>query len=129
MDDEAAIEGRVEEVEKEELAAVVPSSTKSALERRLVRKLDMRIMPMICAMYLFSCKSRSTACLNGTLADMSALRPRQEQPWQCALARAPTGRLAWRPHWCTLRLGQLGVLLLLCRGRLTIARGGFGTHS
>ena len=39
----------------DERAPVVPAHTPDE-ERRLVRKLDMRIMPIACIMYLFACE-------------------------------------------------------------------------
>ncbi|RPD61293.1 MFS general substrate transporter [Lentinus tigrinus ALCF2SS1-6] len=54
----ASIEEKVSSVDVDDRAAVVPAHTPEE-ERRLVRKLDMRIMPMACIMYLFAYLDRT----------------------------------------------------------------------
>ena len=39
----------------------------AAEERQLVRKLDMRVMPMLCMMYLFACKCIPSSPVETTL--------------------------------------------------------------
>jgi len=52
-----------------------------AMERRVVRKIDMRLIPLVTAM----CKSISTTCprLYNANQRRSAFLPRQIQHWQC----------------------------------------------
>ena len=55
-------------------------------ERKLVRKIDGRILPITCLLYLFACASRSSALPLPTVA-----RSRPLQPWKRAAPRAPKG--------------------------------------
>ncbi len=49
----------LESMHSAEIRTYDPTNS-AAQERRLVRKLDMRIMPMLCMMYLFACKSTTS---------------------------------------------------------------------
>ena len=58
--------GRITELEeadtpREPVAAA--AGERSVEEKRLVRKLDMRIMPIACILYLFACASPVSWCL------------------------------------------------------------------
>lgn len=88
----------------------VDSLEDAAFEKRLVRKLDMRIMPIVCILYLFACKLICTC----RIPELTFLSPGQIELGQRPFTRTAR-RYAWgRPYWKIIRLGKLGVLLLLC---------------
>lgn len=100
----------------DERAPVVPAHTPDE-ERRLVRKLDMRIMPIACIMYLFACE-----CLfqlaRAHRTTLTSCRFGQDEPGQRAFAGPAPRRPARRPHRYPLQLGQLRLLLLIRACRL-----------
>ena len=92
------------------------SSASREEERRLVRKLDRRIMPMLALTYLFA--GELLSFVDDLIAGSHAGRStRQDEPRQCTTAGATTGYPARRSHWGPLRLGQQCVLLLICEYR------------
>ena len=60
-DEKAGQVTQLEETAREPVAAAV--GERSIEEKRLVRKLDLRIMPIACILYLFACASPSSWCL------------------------------------------------------------------
>lgn len=55
--------GRITELEEATREPVTAAAgERSVEEKRLVRKLDMRIMPIACILYLFACGSPSSWC-------------------------------------------------------------------
>lgn len=61
-------------------------------EKRLVRKLDLRIMPMICIIYLFACGFIALLDpLRSAVNDIS-YRSGQDKSRECPPARAPARR-------------------------------------
>ena len=87
----------------------------SPQEKKLVRKLDSRIMPLACILYLFACESLSLcrAC-SGWITQRCVVRFGQIQFRECPSARSSTGYPGGRSYWKAVRLGQLSVLLLIC---------------
>ena len=83
-------------------------------ERALVRKLDWRIMPIACIMYLFACEYPVTAIARESFEHVLCLpRPRPDEPRERTAAGASGGCAWWGPDGKAVRLGQLGVLLSL----------------
>jgi hypothetical protein len=84
-----------------------------AEEKYLVRKLDQRILPIVCLLYLFACESRVCRCVS-LYAKLYAYRSGQDEPWKCAFAGS-TGGCSWRrSYWKFIWLGQLRVFLSIC---------------
>lgn len=83
----------------------------AAFEKRLVRKLDMRIMPIVCILYLFACKLICTR----SMLELMFRSPGQIEPGQCPFTRTTSGYARGRPYRKVVRLGKLGVLFLLCK--------------
>ena len=73
----------------------------STEEKRLVRKLDARILPIVCLLYLFACKSHLSPCMRVLIT----CRFGQDEPWQCAPARFTGGCSRRRSDRKFIRLG------------------------
>ena len=97
-------------------------------ERRLVRKLDWRIMPIACIMYLFACAYSLPSYVSQRIDTVALRRPRQNQLGERALARTTPRCAARRPDWSLVRLGQLGVLLFLREYRPPSSRSPFPAY-
>lgn len=69
-------------------------------ERRLVRKLDMRILPLISSLYLFACASTEHLLVVELpfLITLETVRPRQGQLRQRPPTRTARGRSRRRPY-------------------------------
>jgi hypothetical protein len=97
---------------EEEKSTLVEADAKE--ERRLVTKLDRRILPIACLMYLFACElldlGECTKAITDGLSRSRSLEPRQHPP-----SRTAAGYTRWRPYGREIRLGQLDFLLLVCK--------------
>jgi hypothetical protein len=82
-------------------------------ERRLIRKLDRRILPITCLMYLFACPYFGHSMLP-FWTYCHHCRLGQKQPGQRSSTGSAEGYSWWRPYWQEVRLGQFCFLLLLC---------------
>lgn len=113
-----------QDVDPEKLHSGENESTEGELEeidevaeKKLLNKLDSRILPITCLLYFVACEYSiaSHPFLLLIIRRMNLDRPRPLKFGQCAIARAPAGYFAWRREWKTIRLGQLGVLFLICK--------------
>lgn len=95
-------------------------------ERKLVRKLDGRIMPITCLLYLFACRP---FCYSKALMQIYLThRPRPFKSRKRAAPRASERHTRRRPHRKTLRLGQLRLLFCICMLSVDEPRT-FNSHS
>lgn len=67
----------------EDRQKVSPSEALEA-EQALVRKLDWRILPITCFLYLFACRCFNLPLLGFVLICRSRCRPRPLEPGECA---------------------------------------------
>jgi hypothetical protein len=98
-------------LDEEEKSAVVAVDAEE--ERRLVAKLDRRILPIVCLMYLFACEcwiSENARSTNGWLSRSRSFELGQHPP-----SRTTAGYTRWRPYGREIRLGQFDFLLLVCK--------------
>ena len=76
-----------------------------AEERRLLRKIDMRVMPIVCIVYLFACAYPLLLCFLCYASLKSCARPRQDELRERPVAGLARGRPRRRPDRRALRLG------------------------
>lgn len=84
-----------------------------AEERRLLRKIDMRVMPIVCIVYLFACAYPFLFCCLGYACLKRRVRPRQDEPRERPVTGPARGCPRWGPDRRALRLGQLRFFLLI----------------
>jgi hypothetical protein len=82
-------------------------------ERRLIRKLDRRILPITTLMYLFACPYYGHS-MSAFWTNCHHHRLGQKQPGQRSSSGSAKGCPRWRPYWQEVRLGRFRFLLLLC---------------
>ena len=111
----------VNEVSRNESPLPDGSPSPAMQEKGLVRRLDMRLMPVLCALYLFACTCVQALLRRIVMFTAVAFRPGQDQLGECPVARTASGRPTRGPDRHSLRLGELSLLFLLCEELL--ARG------
>ena len=89
-------------------------SSPSEEELKLVRKLDLRILPIACLLYLFACMSRYLLANEMSSLNNDYFRFGSFKSGECSSPRINDRCLGRRSEWPALRMARVNLLFPLC---------------